>query len=84
MENKYLYEICHDSINQPLSEWLVELPTILDTGVANTTSNTAGMGGWGVGGWVATKWWIKATSSLKTTKWHPLVPFSPPNITQSS
>ena len=53
------------------------------------------MGGWGGGGGeaggrvggggrVATKWWAKATSSLKTAKWHPPVSFAPPHITQSS
>ena len=35
-----------------------------------------------MGGWVATKWRAKATSSLKTAKWHPLVSFAPPHITQ--
>ena len=34
------------------------------------------------GRWVATKWWTKATSRLKTAKWHPLVPFSPLHITK--
>ena len=29
-------------------------------------------------------WRAKATSSLKPAKWHPLVLFSPPHITQSS
>ena len=28
------------------------------------------------GGRGATKWWAEATSSLKTAKWHRLVPFS--------
>ena len=45
--NRYLHEICHDSIaiynlpiHQLLSEQLAELPTILDSfaGTANTTS----------------------------------------------
>ena len=45
---RYLHEICHDSLTiynlsiyQLLSDYLAELPTILDsvfTGVANTTS----------------------------------------------
>ena len=56
------------------------------------------VGGWGMGGrvgdgweggrvgdgWEATKWRAKATSSLKPAKWHPLVLFSPPHITQGS
>ena len=29
------------------------------------------------------KWQAKAMSSLKAAKWHPLVPFLPPHITQS-
>ena len=36
------------------------------------------------GGWLATKWQEKASSLLKPAKWHPLGPFSPPHITQSS
>ena len=38
------------------------------------------MGGWV--GWGATKWRANAMLSLKTAKWHPLVPFSPPHVTQ--
>ena len=40
-------------------------------------------GGRLVGGQVATKWQAKATSSLKTGKSLPFVPFSPPHVTQS-
>ena len=73
------------SIHQLLGEQLAEFPAILDsffTGVANISSTPAG---WEGGGrWEATKWQAKATSSLKLAKWHPLVSFSPPHITQSS
>ena len=60
-----------------------QLPAILDsfTGIANTTSTPIGVGG---GWWEATKWWAKATLTLKTAKWYPLVPFLPPHIKQSS
>ena len=36
---------------------------------------------WGGEWWVAIKWWAKAMLTLKTTKWHPLMPFSAPHIT---
>ena len=60
------------------------MPVILEffTGVANTTSTPIGVegGGW----WGVTQWWAKAMSTLKTAKWHPLVLFLAPLITQSS
>ena len=34
----------------------------------------------GGGGWVATKWEAQTKSTMKTAKWDPLVPFSPPHI----
>ena len=90
-----MHEICHDSIaiynlsiHQLLGEQLAEFPTILDsffTGVANIRLSVALLQGGRVGGgWEATKWRAKAMSSLKPAKWHPLVSFSPPHITQSS
>ena len=86
-----MHEICHNSIaiynlptHQLLGEYLAEFPAILDsffTGVANTSGTLQGrrVGG----GWVAMEWWAKTTSLPKPAKWHPLVLFSPPHITQS-
>ena len=34
--------------------------------------------------WKTIKWQTKATSTLKTAKWHPVVPFSGPDIAQSN
>ena len=64
--------------------YLAGFPAILDifTDVANTTSIPIGWEGGGMLG--ATKWWAKATSSLKTAKRLPFVPFSPPQVTQNS
>ena len=51
-------------------------------GITNISSTPTG---WRVeGGWVATMWLAKATSSPKQAKWLPMVSFSPPHITQSS
>ena len=61
-----------------IASWLNFPPfLIVFTGVANTTNTFIGVEG-------ATKCQIKATSTLNTAKWHPLVPFSPPNTTQCS
>ena len=61
-----------------MNSWLNFPPFLIDvTGVANTTSTFIGVEG-------ATKWRIKTTSTSNTAKWHPLVPFSPPNTTQCS
>ena len=70
-----------------LPRTIAELPAILDifywfTGIANATSTPIEWEGGGRP--VATKWWAKATSRLKTAKWHPFVPFSPLHFTQSS
>ena len=68
---------------KPAFSWLAELPTILDIfyWCSQYHKQSYRVGGW----WVPTKWEAKAMSTLKTTKWHPLVPFSPlwPNLSAS-
>ena len=50
-----------------------------DTILATCPTEVEGRGWWGT-----MNWWVKAMSTLKTTTWHLLVPFSAPHITQSS
>ena len=90
--HRYLLKIWHYSLaiynlshHQLLTGYPAEVSTILDspfTGIVNTTSIHIGCEGGG--GQVATKRQAKATSALKTDKWHPLLSFLPPHNTQSS
>ena len=70
---------CSYSIYAPTIEWIASWASY--SSIAKTTSTLIGLEsrGW----WEATKWKVKATSTLKRAKWHPLVPFSLPYITQS-
>ena len=90
-EQSYLHVFLHKSVaiqvNSPcllFTGQLAELSAVLEsffTIVANTHTTSTPIGG----GWVgATKWWAKTMFSLNTAKQHPLVPFSPPHVTQNS
>ena len=67
--------------NQLLNEQLAELPTIIDsifTGLVKTPSTYTYMGVKGEG------WQEKVSTTLKAAKWHSVVSFSTPHITQAS
>ena len=66
----YLYSIYAPTV-ECIASWIARHFRQFFTGVVNTTSTPTG---WGR---VATKWQAKATSSLKTANWHPLVSFAP-------
>ena len=94
LENKqsYLHVFLHkyiaiqvNSLRLLHTGLLAELPTILDSFLLVQPITLALLQSGRVrGGQKATKWWPKATSLLKTAKWHPLVPFSPSDVTQEA